>query len=1241
MSLRTALHKLANWGLTPPPQVRAKTDSELRAANLERARVFSEAAGRLRASRAPLVRLPGAEGGRPSLVFQESIPAPSPGVIPAGHGKPMLAADSQIVSVRNFAAQHAWGGYGFMGYALLSDLAQIPEFRRPSSILANEMTREWGKFVSKSEDESKTDKINALMDEFDRLNVQETFRRSYELDNFFGIGHILIDTGAKGDELTAPLGDRLLRAKIKKGDPLKALRCIEPIWMYPNQYNAIDPLADDFYRPQTWFILSNQVNSSRLLSFNSRPVPDMLKPQYLFGGVSLTQLLFPYVQNWLETRQSVSSLISNFSTMVMSIQMDAMMEPGGMELLRARGAFYNDARNNLGLFMVDKDSEGFTNVSAPLGSLDKLQAQAQEQMAGIAGIPLVKLFGITPSGLNASSDGEIRAFYDTIKSEQERIGTPNITKLAKVLMMTLWGDIDDDIVWRWEPLWSLDEEKRAAVRKQEADTAGVYIDKGVLAPEEVRAAVAADENSAYSSIDVENVPDLQGEEETGLEPEGGRPQPQDEDAGGPEAAEDSVIPFSRLSDDLSFDDIGDFDEAKHPRAKNGQFGEGPGTTKLNEFASHRGIDQLSYEDNKKLAKELHEEYASNPSFKSAADIVSLYAADNKKSLAIREIVNQTRKGTQISELASNPNIQELLNASGLSHDDLRKVSHDTAGYFETLQHAPKTSETTYRGCKSFSVKEGGSFELGGPVAFSADQDSAMTYAGGVLIKVDPGARMLPTRAMEGSRREDEHATVPAFWSRSENKIHPRGVGHGFSIGIDTDRELTSSGKFNVLKVSKESVTYKDRLSGKKKTKTMKVVHVVQTGVGGPEAAEDSVVPFLASDADFHELLWALDEAKFEESKHPRDKGGQFSKGSGGGIAPITQKGQLFKGIVELPNEVKKNIYQDLHTAINNAAGEKGPKSLDQLKKLVTQLKGADKQKFFDQAKAVIEKHLPAKAEPAKAEPAKAEPAKVEPAKAHIYATMLNAGFTLLSSANGEDPTILQKGKSLLALEKSGSWTLQTPSFQTKKGQGSEALQALLDGDKAKFESLGVKNTMEQIPDHLQPKPAVPVHVATRKEIAKARPTPTQEEASAISFYKGSGYISMNDKLRHSGKHSHETKYVEAWLDRAELPIDVTVHRGIKGAYAKFLRSMAFEGSIFMDRGFISTTTSPDFAKNWGEDGYDGMTMDIAMKKGQKAAAIRAHDDSDGENEIIVQCGSMLRVVSFDFEKSHMKCELVQ
>jgi hypothetical protein len=308
----------------------------------------------------------------------------------------------------------------------------------------------------------------------------------------------------------------------------------------------------------------------------SRPVPDILKPAYLFGGVSLTQLLQPYVQNWMRTRQSVSDITHNFSTPVFKTDLGKLTEPGGAQLLWNRINVFNTARDNQGAMVVDFKNEDFVNVSAPLSGLDKLQAQAQEQMAAIAGIPLVKLFGITPSGLNASSDGEIRAFYDTIESTQERIGTPHLRRLLDLIQMSKFGMIDPDIGFVWQPLWSLDEKGLAEVRKINAETDGTYVDHGILDLLEVRQTLAAEENSRYASINVDELPDPPPEEDDGEgDEEGGGDAPDVRDAPDahlrnsgekkPRGGEDARRPFAHDAE---------FNEGDHPRASNGQFGSG-------------------------------------------------------------------------------------------------------------------------------------------------------------------------------------------------------------------------------------------------------------------------------------------------------------------------------------------------------------------------------------------------------------------------------------------------------------------------------------------------------------------------------------------------------------------------------------------------------------------------------------------------------------------------------------------
>lgn len=369
--------------------------------------------------------------------------------------------------------------------------------------------------------DDKADRIKELNDELDRLNVRDLFYKIVELDGWMGRAHLFVDLSGSGPkpkevdpkELMTDIGDgrsETTKLKVKKGD-LRRFAVVEPIWTYPQDYNSIDPLAEDWYNPSSWFVMGKQLHASRLLTFVGRPVPDILKPAYAFGGLSLSQICKPYIDNWLQTRQSVNDIINAFSVMVLQTDMTAALQQGGDSAegdLFNRLDMFNLLRDNRGVFAVDKETEEFKNVAAPISGLDKLQAQAQEHMAAVSRIPLVKLLGISPSGLNASSEGELKTFYDTINAYQEAFMRPNLTRVVHLVMMNLWGEVDEDITFKFEQLWALDEKEEAEVRKIEAETDDILVN-GVAAlhPEEVRRRIATDPNTPYEDIDVGDMPE--------------------------------------------------------------------------------------------------------------------------------------------------------------------------------------------------------------------------------------------------------------------------------------------------------------------------------------------------------------------------------------------------------------------------------------------------------------------------------------------------------------------------------------------------------------------------------------------------------------------------------------------------------------------------------------------------------------------------------------------------------------
>ncbi|EBU7311008.1 hypothetical protein DK018_25805, partial [Salmonella enterica subsp. enterica serovar Panama] len=126
-----------------------------------------------------------------------------------------------------------------------------------------------------------------------------------------------------------------------------------------------------------------------------------------------------------------------------------------------RAELFNRTRDNRGLLILDKQKEEFFQFNTPLSGLDTLQAQAQEHMFFVSAIPSVKFAGLSPAGLNASSEGEIRVFYDTITALATRLLNKPLKKVLDIIQLSEFGDIDPDITFEFEPLHELTREQLA------------------------------------------------------------------------------------------------------------------------------------------------------------------------------------------------------------------------------------------------------------------------------------------------------------------------------------------------------------------------------------------------------------------------------------------------------------------------------------------------------------------------------------------------------------------------------------------------------------------------------------------------------------------------------------------------------------------------------------------------------------------------------------------------------------
>lgn len=447
---------------------------------------------------------------------------PMNGVLPSNVSA--MAMDSAMSDYSGYGAGYggaaAAGASGmfFIGYPALAELTQRAEYRLISETIAQEMTRKWVRLQAMGK-ESKNDKIKALVAALKRYKVRDAFRRAAELDGFFGRAHIYLDTGHTDDPDELKIKLAMIPEKIGIGS-LRAVKVVEPMWTYPAQYNSTNPLLDDFYKPMSWYVMGVEIHCSRFLTFVGREMPDMLKPAYMFGGLSRTQMAQECVDFWLRDRDSVSDLVTNFSTPVLETDMAvSLQQPLGNGATLAdpcvggpgSGLFervdvFSNFKSNRGTFVTNFGTENFKIEAVPLGTLDKLQAQSQEHVAAVSKLPLLKYAGLTPAGLNATSEPELKSFQDDIHAQQEDFFADNFEYVIKVIQLSEFGEIDPEITFEFVSLWTLDDAGKAAVQKIKADIDAVNIEAGVISPEEARERISTDQESQYMGLDLSSPP---------------------------------------------------------------------------------------------------------------------------------------------------------------------------------------------------------------------------------------------------------------------------------------------------------------------------------------------------------------------------------------------------------------------------------------------------------------------------------------------------------------------------------------------------------------------------------------------------------------------------------------------------------------------------------------------------------------------------------------------------------------
>ena len=155
------------------------------------------------------------------------------------------------------------------------------------------------------------------------------------------------------------------------------------------------------------------------------------------------------------------------------------------------------------------EGEDYTREQLTLSGVDALTDRFMMHVAAATRYSVTRLFGRSAAGLNATGKGDQDNYYDRVRSAQTNRMTPPLIRLLEALNNSLKVlPKGEKIAVTYNPLYPMDSTQEADVRYKIAQADAVYIDRGVLSQDEVRANRFLGGYKLDTSVDTDAAPDL-------------------------------------------------------------------------------------------------------------------------------------------------------------------------------------------------------------------------------------------------------------------------------------------------------------------------------------------------------------------------------------------------------------------------------------------------------------------------------------------------------------------------------------------------------------------------------------------------------------------------------------------------------------------------------------------------------------------------------------------------------------
>lgn len=356
----------------------------------------------------------------------------------------------------------------------------------------------------------------AVIDFNDQLGVQNAIIDARKWARLYGGAAVLIgsDDGVS-QQMPLQMGGRIAFVHAYERDELQ-----------PSRY-YLDPLSPKFGMPSHYRltpltmggvaqVVDTDIHESRFILFHGVRGSKRQRIDSFGWGQSVLLRPMTALKQFNAAYALVLSLLADANQNVYKIKDFAEMLRSGKagEAATARLSIIDKFRSSVNAIIVDAEDEDFVRSQLSLSGVESVLTSYKERLAAAFEMPLTRLLGVSPAGLNATGESDLRNWHKQVESERKTVLKPALERWLNIIFAAkngpTGGIVPDSFSVKFPSLWDLSPKEEAEVDSINANTDKTYREMGVLRKEHVASRFTGDRlRPSLSKEDIEALKEAQ------------------------------------------------------------------------------------------------------------------------------------------------------------------------------------------------------------------------------------------------------------------------------------------------------------------------------------------------------------------------------------------------------------------------------------------------------------------------------------------------------------------------------------------------------------------------------------------------------------------------------------------------------------------------------------------------------------------------------------------------------------